>query len=303
MTVDKMRAVKHIFYKCLLSTNPRSLIHTIWLNNSLHFGLRSREEHVQLRWGDLELKKTSTKGEEYLEHTERVTKSRTVMTRNVRPFGARMFVDPVVAIVGNVIVCYIIVREKMLRSVTNIFLLNIAVADITKTIILVPFSFVPNLLLSYWPFGNFMCPFVLYAEIVVVLASAFTLVAMSADRYVAIIYPLRPRLTHKGVACVCGLVWVIALLVPIPTAVSAKVQIPFANFTGICQKGMCFEDTKEPFKSTYSLLIMLLQYFIPLLVLALTYCHIGYVIWIKIIPGEAVQQQDERQASSKRKVK
>lgn len=209
----------------------------------------------------------------------------------------------VVAIVGNVIVCYIIVREKMLRSVTNIFLLNIAVADITKTIILVPFSFVPNLLLSYWPFGNFMCPFVLYAEIVVVLASAFTLVAMSADRYVAIIYPLRPRLTHKGVACVCGLVWVIALLVPIPTAVSAKVQIPFANFTGICQKGMCFEDTKEPFKSTYSLLIMLLQYFIPLLVLALTYCHIGYVIWIKIIPGEAVQQQDERQASSKRKVK
>lgn len=61
---------------------------------------RSREEHVQLRWGDLELKKN--KGEEYLEHTERVTKSRTVMTRNVRPFGARMFVDPGNLIWGNI---------------------------------------------------------------------------------------------------------------------------------------------------------------------------------------------------------
>lgn len=209
----------------------------------------------------------------------------------------------VVAIVGNVVVCYIIVTEKMLRSVTNIFLLNIAVADITKTIILVPFSFVPNLLLSYWPFGNFMCPFVLYSQIVVVFASAFTLVAMSADRYVAIIYPLRPKLTHKGVVCICGFVWVIAFLVPIPTAVTAKVQIAFANYTGVCQKGVCFEDMNESFKSTYSLFIMLLQYFIPLLVLTLTYCHIGYVIWIKIIPGEAVQQQDERQASSKRKVR
>lgn len=81
------------------TANPRSLIHTIWLNNSLplHFGLRSREEHVQLRWGDLELKKT-TKGEEYLEHTERVTKTRTGMARDVRPFGAKMFADP-----GNLI--------------------------------------------------------------------------------------------------------------------------------------------------------------------------------------------------------
>lgn len=57
------------------------------------FGLRSREENVQLRWGDLELKKT-TKGEEYLEHTELVTKTRTGMTRAVRPFGAKMVADP-----------------------------------------------------------------------------------------------------------------------------------------------------------------------------------------------------------------
>lgn len=40
------------------------------------------------RWSNLELKKT-TKGEEYKEHTELVTKTRTGMTRDVRPFGAK----------------------------------------------------------------------------------------------------------------------------------------------------------------------------------------------------------------------
>lgn len=208
----------------------------------------------------------------------------------------------VVAIVGNFVVCYIIVTEKMLRSVTNLFLFNIAIADITKTIILVPFSFMPNLLLAYWPFGKSMCPFVLYSQIVAVFASAFTLVAMSADRYVAIIYPLRPKLTHKGVMCICGVVWIMALLVPIPTAVTGKVQVAFENRTGICQKGRCFEDMDEALKFPYSLCIMSLQYFIPLIALTFTYGHIAYVIWIKIIPGEVVQRQDERQASSKRKV-
>ncbi|XP_062607917.1 RYamide receptor-like [Saccostrea cucullata] len=208
----------------------------------------------------------------------------------------------VVALVGNFVVCYIIITEKMLQSVTNLFLLNIAVADIMKTLILVPFSFIPNLILAYWPFGSFMCPFVLYAQIVTVFASAFTLVAMSADRYAAIIYPLRPKLTHKGAVCICGAVWLIAFIVPIPTAITGKVQIAFENRTGVCQKGRCYEDMDERLRSPYSLFIMLLQYFIPLLVLTLTYSRIAYMIWIKIIPGESVQRQDERQASSKRKM-
>lgn len=49
----------------------------------------------------LELKKT-TKGEEHLEHTERVTKTRTGMTGDVRPFRAKMFADTGNLIWGNI---------------------------------------------------------------------------------------------------------------------------------------------------------------------------------------------------------
>ncbi|CAC5419428.1 unnamed protein product [Mytilus coruscus] len=71
---------------------PDALIHTVWLNNSLHFGLRSREEHTTLRWGDIERKATLS-GNKYLEHTERQTKTRTGATTDKRPFQAKMFED------------------------------------------------------------------------------------------------------------------------------------------------------------------------------------------------------------------
>ncbi|CAC5378496.1 unnamed protein product [Mytilus coruscus] len=69
--------------------SPGALIHTVWLNKSLHFGLRSREEHTTLRWGDIERKVTSS-GDKYLEHTERQTKTRTGATKDARPFHAKI---------------------------------------------------------------------------------------------------------------------------------------------------------------------------------------------------------------------
>ncbi|CAG2254716.1 unnamed protein product [Mytilus edulis] len=73
-------------------SNSVALIHTGWLNNSLHFVARSREEHATLRWGDIERKATST-GEKYLEHTERQIKTRTGATTHTRSFQAKMFED------------------------------------------------------------------------------------------------------------------------------------------------------------------------------------------------------------------
>lgn len=42
-----------------------------------------KKEHVQLRWGDVKLKKTNKGKKKYLEHTERVAKTTTGMTRDV----------------------------------------------------------------------------------------------------------------------------------------------------------------------------------------------------------------------------
>lgn len=103
----------------------------------------------------------------------------------------------VVAMLGNGIVCYVVQSTPRMRTVTNIFIANLAVGDILMTLFCVPFSFVSILLLAYWPFGSAMCHMVNYSQAVSVLVSAYTLVAISVDRYMAIMWPLRPRITKR----------------------------------------------------------------------------------------------------------
>ena len=49
---------KFIFY-ISLSDNSEALINAVFLNNDAYFGLRGRQDHVNIRWGDIQLKSTS----------------------------------------------------------------------------------------------------------------------------------------------------------------------------------------------------------------------------------------------------
>jgi hypothetical protein len=49
---------KFIFY-ISFSDNPEALINAVFLNNGTYFGLRGRQDHVNMTWGDIQLKSTS----------------------------------------------------------------------------------------------------------------------------------------------------------------------------------------------------------------------------------------------------
>jgi len=58
----------------------------------MHFGMRSRQEHQDMMFGDIEMKVTSA-GLQYLEFTERETKTRKG-EGSARPFAPKMFATP-----------------------------------------------------------------------------------------------------------------------------------------------------------------------------------------------------------------
>lgn len=66
------------------------LINTMWLMCTLHFGLRGRTEHHTMLWGDVELKTTSD-NIEYIEFSERATKTRQGGRGQYRPFPPKAF--------------------------------------------------------------------------------------------------------------------------------------------------------------------------------------------------------------------
>ncbi|XP_073248879.1 uncharacterized protein KIAA1958-like [Porites lutea] len=84
--------IKLLYDKGLLGkSTPEALLNTVWFNNTVYFGLRGCKEHRDMCWGDVQLRQT-TNGEEFLEYTERQTKTRTGENpRDVRQIKPKMF--------------------------------------------------------------------------------------------------------------------------------------------------------------------------------------------------------------------
>lgn len=101
------------------------------------------------------------------------------------------------AVIGNGSVCYIVRTTARMHTVTNYFIVNLAIGDLLMALFCIPPSFISIFLLGYWPFGVVLCHLVNYSQAVSILVSAYTLVAISIDRYIAIMWPLKPRLTKR----------------------------------------------------------------------------------------------------------
>ncbi|GIY20190.1 neuropeptide FF receptor 2 [Caerostris extrusa] len=98
-----------------------------------------------------------------------------------------------IGICGNVLVCYVVFRNKSMHTVTNFFITNLALSDILLCTFAVPFTPL-YMFMSEWVFGSVLCHLVPYAQGVSVYISAFTLMSIAIDRFFVIIYPFKPRL-------------------------------------------------------------------------------------------------------------
>lgn len=87
----------------------------------------------------------------------------------------------IVATGGNLIVIWIVLVHKRMRSVTNIFLVNLSIADTMVSLLNVTFNFY-YMLHSHWTFGNLYCKVSQFIAVLTICASVFTLMAISIDR-------------------------------------------------------------------------------------------------------------------------
>lgn len=137
-----------------------------------------------------------------------------------------------------------------------------------------------------------------------VFVSAYSLVAISIDRYLAIIYPLRPRMTRLQARIIIWVVWMMAFVTTAPQAVFSHLLEPPLNKYRATHRKVCVEQWGSELmgeQATYSAVLMLLQYFLPVTVLVFTYTRIGLVVWGKKTLGETPARHD-RIARSKRRV-
>ena len=121
-----------------------------------------------------------------------------------------------VGLAGNALVIYVVTRFAKMKTVTNLYILNLAISDVLFLTSL-PFLIVTTIL-RYWVFGNAMCKiyFVLFS--INFFTSVFQLTALSADRYLAVCHPVRSsRYRNTTIAFfICLCMWSISFLVMLP---------------------------------------------------------------------------------------
>ncbi|NXQ90164.1 NK1R protein, partial [Nyctibius grandis] len=203
----------------------------------------------------------------------------------------------VVSVVGNVVVMWIILAHKRMRTVTNYFLVNLAFAEASMS----AFNTVVNFTYAIhneWYYGLLYCKFHNFFPIAAVFASIYSMTAIALDRYMAIIHPLQPRLSATATKVVIGVIWLLAFLLAFPQGYYSVMEELPGRLVCLVEWP---EHSTNVYGKTYHFCMTILIYFLPLLVIGCAYTVVGLTLWASEIPGDSSDRYHE-QVSAKRKV-
>ena len=174
-------------------------------------------------------------------------------------------------ILGNISVCIVVTRRMHMRTVMNLYICNLAVADLGVLIICFPLALVVQELVE-WPLGRFFCEYIYPASDIFFGGSIWSITVIAIERYRNIV--ARERIRHstskRMVLLVIGIIW-------------------FASFFAQCFPLYLYMEYKESTKSCqayfppvisqmHNWLFVVLLYVVPLSLICWTYVQISHRI-------------------------
>lgn len=188
------------------------------------------------------------------------------------------------SLVGNSLVIVTFAFDKHMRSVTNVFILSLAVADLIITLTCIPIN-LGSVFAQYWIFGPFACKLVPFFMTFSVACSSLTLCSIALDRYIAIVHPYKLKFlqNRKPAAIFLVGIWAVSFLCSVPNAVFYTVK----KVEPKCKDGSEVENyvcvwPENKYKLPLELwLTLIVLFIIPLIIMSTTYGLIGYQLWIR----------------------
>ncbi|TGZ55725.1 Neuropeptide FF receptor 2 [Temnothorax longispinosus] len=248
----------------------------------------------------------------------------------------------VVGLIGNSCVIAVVYRSPRMRTVTNFFIVNLAVADVLVIVFCLPATLMSNIFVP-WILGWFMCKAVAYIQGVSVAASVYSLVAVSLDRYavfaailaVAFAYPggltgvaishgvgpiVSPQVVAAAPALFLAIWWPLKcqitkrrarMMIVVIWFIALTMTSPWLLFFDLVSiydddpdLRLCLETWPHPKDGSLFFLIgnLTFCYVLPMILISLCYVLIWIKVWRRHIPGDTKDAQMER-IQQKSKVK
>ncbi|EDO49062.1 predicted protein, partial [Nematostella vectensis] len=116
----------------------------------------------------------------------------------------------VASLLGNTLVCTLVARSQRLQTNSNFFVCSLAISDILVSVTVIPFDIVYWIYFPRWPLGGYLCNLWNALFFVFLSASVLNLLAVSADRFIAVVFALRyesfvfPRVVKYSLVAIWG---------------------------------------------------------------------------------------------------
>ena len=172
-----------------------------------------------------------------------------------------------VVIVGNIMVIVAVFKELYLRSVTNYFIVSLAIADVMVGGVVMPFSISHEMTNAVWLYGQEWCDLWHSLDVLASTASILNLCVISLDRYWAITDPINypSRMSNSKVCLLITLVWVCSAGISFPAIAWWKAVTESQPSEHQCQ---FTED------SGYLIISSLISFYFPTFIMMFVYAKI-----------------------------
>ncbi|XP_075405084.1 C-C chemokine receptor type 5-like [Tenrec ecaudatus] len=168
--------------------------------------------------------------------------------------------------VGNMLVVLTLINCKKLKSMTDIYLLNLAVSDL---LFLLTLPFWAHYASHGWVFSEPVCKILISLYHLGYYGGIFFIILLTVDRYLAIVhavFALKARTVTSGVVT-SGVTWVVSLLASLPGIIFTRSRKEELRYT-------CETDFPPKWKTFQIIMRTILSLVLPLLVMIVCYSGI-----------------------------
>nr|AOV81581.1 allatostatin receptor type C [Carausius morosus] len=200
----------------------------------------------------------------------------------------------IVGLLGNSLVIYVVLRFSKMQTVTNMYIVNLAVAD-ECFLIGVPFL-LATMNLRIWPFGSIMCKAYMTTTSINQFTSSIFLTIMSADRYIAVCHPISaPKVRTPLISkVVSASAWTASALLMIPIFIYANIM---TNENVVSCNILWPESENVSSQGAFTLYTFILGFSIPLMLIS-----VFYILVIRKLKTVGPKNKSKEKKKSHRKV-
>lgn len=147
---------------------------------------------------------------ETIAENEPIPESEQQTVEETATFTTLMGLTILLILTGNVSVIIVVLKRKKLHTVTNLFILSMALADTCVALFVIPGTITSQFSEEY--LGNILCKLCHYVSYSSTAVSGFALGAIALDRFRSLVFPLSPKLTNKQCTFMILLTWALGFL-------------------------------------------------------------------------------------------